>query len=115
MSTENWITVIACVGELALAVLVFLRALGNPLAMPLLLFSVDLVIWNFARLAYQRTGQIEWHLLDMVASPAGTALALLFLLRFVGRARQLRWVLGADYVLNGALSAAAALALFSDH
>jgi two-component system sensor histidine kinase HydH len=113
MSTQDWITLIACVGELAVAALVFLRALGSPLAMPLLLFSVDLVIWNFARLAYQRTGAINWHLVDMVASPIGTALAFLFLLRFVGRARKLRWVLTTDYVLNGILSATAALALVS--
>ena len=112
MTTQDWITLIACVGELAVAALVFLRALGSPLAMPLLLFSVDLVVWNFARLAYQRTGAINWHLLDMVTSPIGTALAFLFLLRFVGRARQMRWVLRTDYVLNGVLSGAALLALF---
>ena len=113
MTTQDWITLIACVGELAVAALVFLRALGSPLAMPLLLFSVDLVVWNFARLAYQRTGAINWHLLDMVTSPIGTALAFLFLLRFVGRARQMRWVLRTDYVLNGVLSGVALLALFS--
>ncbi len=113
MTTQDWITLIACVGELAVAALVFLRALGSPLAMPLLLFSVDLIAWNFARLGYQRTGAINWHLLDMITSPIGTALAFLFLLRFVGRARQLRWVLRADYALNGILSGAALLAQFS--
>ncbi len=113
MSTQDWITLIACVGELAVAALVFLRAMGSPLAMPLLLFSVDLVVWNFARLAYQRTGDITWHLIDMVASPIATALAFLFLLRFVGRARQLRWVLQVEYAINGLLSGVAALALFS--
>jgi len=113
MTTQDWITLIACVGELAVAALVFLRALGSPLAIPLLLFSVDLAVWNLARLGYQRTGAIDWHLLDMVASPIGMALAFLFLLKFVGRARRMRWVLRAHFLLNGILSTTAALALIS--
>jgi signal transduction histidine kinase len=113
MTTQEWITLIACVGEAAAAVLVYLRALGSPLALPLLVFSVDLFIWNFAQLTYLRSGELNWHLLDMMAAPLGTALALHFMLLFLGRSRQMRWLLGTVYALNCVLAVAAGLALFS--
>jgi hypothetical protein len=101
MSTLHWVTLIACVGELAVVVLVALRGFGSPLAMPLFLLSVDLFTWNFAQLAYQRTGEIRWHLLDMIASPLGVVLAFVFMLRFVGRSRQLRWAVRVAYLVYG--------------
>ena len=112
MSTQDWINLIACVGELAIAALVALRALAGPLATPLMLVSVDFFLWNFAQLAYHRSGLVEWHLLDMVASPIASALAFDFLMRFLGRSRQLRWTTRAAYLYYGALSAVAALAWF---
>jgi hypothetical protein len=42
MSTQSWVTLIACIGELAVVLLVALRASGSPLATPLLLLSIDL-------------------------------------------------------------------------
>ncbi len=112
MSTQDWINLIACVGELAIAALVALRALAGPLATPLMLVSVDFFVWNFAQLAYHRSGIVEWHLLDMMASPIATALAFDFLMRFLGRSRQLRWTTRAAYVYYGSVSASAALACF---
>ena len=108
MSTQDWINLIACVGELAVTVLVALRAFGGPLAMPLVLMSVDFFAWNFAQLAYHRSGLVGWHLLDMVASPLATALAFHFLMRFLGRARQMRWALASIYLYYGAIAATAA-------
>jgi two-component system, NtrC family, sensor histidine kinase HydH len=113
VSTQDWINLIACVGELAVAALVALRALAGPLAMPLMFVSVDFFLWNFAQLAYHRTGIVDWHLLDMVASPIALALAFDFLLRFTGRARQFRWPTRAVYAYYGALSAIAALGWFT--
>ena len=84
MNTGHWVSLIVCVGELAVAVLVGLRALGSPLAIPLMALSIDLLTWNFAQLAYHRSGAIQWHLLDMLASPLGMALAFHFMLRFLG-------------------------------
>jgi len=72
---------------------VALRASGSPLATPLLWLSVDFAGWNFARLAFHRSGQVGWHLVDMTLSPLATAIAFHFLLRFLGHARQLRWAL----------------------
>lgn len=113
MSTQSWVTLIACVGELAVVLLVALRATGSPLATPLLLLSIDLAGWNFAQLGYHRSGAIGWHLVDMIASPLATAFAFHFMLRFLGRARQLRWALGAVYLYFGAVAATAAAALVS--
>ena len=59
MSTQSWVTLIACVGELAVVLLVALRAMGSPLATPLLALSIDLAGWNFAQLAYHRSGMVE--------------------------------------------------------
>jgi signal transduction histidine kinase len=109
---QDWINLIACVGELAVAALVAFRALTGPLATPLMLVSVDFFLWNFAQIAYHRSGLIEWHLLDMVASPIATALAFDFLMRFLGRSRELRWVTRGAYLYYGALSLAAALGWF---
>jgi signal transduction histidine kinase len=113
MTTQSWVTLIACAGELAVAVLVALRALRSPLAVPLLLLSVDLFLWNFAQLAWQLSGAIDWHLVDMIASPLGAALAFHFMLVFLGRSRQLRFFLWAAYGLQGVLAGTAALALVS--
>ncbi|MFL5307057.1 MAG: sensor histidine kinase [Polyangia bacterium] len=112
MGTQDWINLIACVGELAIAGLVALRALAGPLATPLMLLSVDFFVWNFAQIAFHRSGLVEWHLLDMVASPIAIALAFDFQMRFLGRSRQLRWLTRAAYVYYGALSGAAALGWF---
>ena len=111
MTSQTWATLSACVGELAVAVLVLLRAFRSPLAMPLLALSVDLFAWNFAQLAWRLTGDPRWHLLDMVASPLGTAFAFHFMLVFLGRSRHLRWLLALAYALSGAIAGVAALAL----
>jgi signal transduction histidine kinase len=113
MSTQSWVTLIACVGELAVVVLVALRAFGSSLAMPLMFLSVDLAAWNFAQLAYHRSGDIRWHLLDMALSPVGTAIAFHFMLTFLGRARQLRWLVIAVYVYYGVVASSALAALVS--
>jgi two-component system, NtrC family, sensor histidine kinase HydH len=112
MSTQDWINLIACVGELAVAALVALRAVGGPLATPLIFVSVDFFAWNFAQLAYHRSGMVAWHLLDMVASPLATALAFHFLMRFLGRSRELGWALLSIYVYYGSLSTIAAFGWF---
>jgi signal transduction histidine kinase len=113
VSTQSWITLVSCIGEVALVVLVCLRALRSVLAVPLLLLSIDLAGWNFAQLAWQRSGSVEWHLIDMVASPLGTALAFQFMLAFLGQSRQLRWMLHAAFAIFGVLAFIPAAAQFS--
>lgn len=111
MTTQDWINLIACVGELAATLLVALRAVGGPLALNLVFLSLDFFAWNFAQLAYHRTHLVRWHLLDMMSSPLASALAFHFLILFLGKSRQLRWLLRAIYFYYGFLAAAAAAGL----
>lgn len=113
VSTQDWINFIACIGELAVAALVALRGLGGPLATTLMFVSVDFFVWNFAQLAYHRSGSLSWHLLDMVASPVASALAFDFLVRFMGRSREFRWLILGFYLYEGGLATSAALGWFT--
>jgi signal transduction histidine kinase len=101
MNTQSWVTLIACVGELAVVLLVALRASGSPLATPLLLLSVDLAGWNFAQLAYHRSGLIGWHLRRHGRVAAGDRDRVSLHAQVPGRARQLRWALAAVYLYFG--------------
>ena len=112
MTTHGWITLFACAGNLALALLVLLRGTRSRLALPLVLFSVVLFFWDFAALAYEISGNLWWHWLDLSTSPLSAPLALHFVLIFVGRRRQLGAVLAAAYTAFGLISASSALAFF---
>ncbi|HME91071.1 MAG TPA: ATP-binding protein [Myxococcaceae bacterium] len=82
------------------------------MALPLVLFSLVLFFWNFAALAYEVSGNLWWHWLDLSTSPLSTPLALHFVLVFVGRRRQLRTVLVTSYAAFGLISGISALAFF---
>ncbi|MHB8873006.1 MAG: sensor histidine kinase [Myxococcaceae bacterium] len=112
MMTPHWVSVVTCAGELAFAMLAIVRGSRSPLAMPLALFSLNLFTWNFAALAYAVSGVPAWHWLDQSTSPLSTPFALHFLFIFIGRRRQLRWVLFASYAAFGALGASSFLAFF---
>jgi len=100
---------IACVGELAVLLLVPLCAGGGRLAAPLIWVNVILFVWSFAQLAALHSDWIGWHLLDMTAAALSIALAFHFCLRFLGRSRQLYRALRAAYAYQ-VLSAAATAA-----
>src|SRR6266849_1105226 len=57
MSTHGWITVVACTGELALAILAIRLGRRSRLSLPLAFLSLDLFFWNLAALAYNLSGQ----------------------------------------------------------
>jgi hypothetical protein len=65
MTTHGWITLFACAGQLALALVVLFRGMRSPLALPLVLLSLDLFFWNFAALAYEISGNLPWRWLDL--------------------------------------------------
>jgi two-component system sensor histidine kinase HydH len=103
-------TAAACVGLLALALLAVSKGRRNPFALPLSLFCLDLFTWNFAQLAHELSGAYAWRWLDTTASPLTSALGLHFALVFVGRVRELRWLLVTAYLAFGSLSLVSALA-----
>ena len=92
----------ACVAQ-AILVLLSLQATG-PLALPLVLIGADLFVWNFASFAYDVSGDFLWGVLDTATSPFTLTFGLQFVLVFVGRSRQLRWVLVASYVFSSLLA-----------
>ena len=98
MSWHELISVVACMGHLALAVLFLLRRGPSPLALPLALLSLDLFGSNFAELAYDRSRAIGWHYLDRALSPLTLPIALHVVCIFVGKARRWRYALGATYL-----------------
>lgn len=114
MDAHGWVTLVACAGELALAVLALLRGGRSPLALPLALLSLNLFAWNFFALAYEVSGALVWRWLDVSVSPLGSPLALHFLFTFMGRRRQLRWVLWASYAYFGALCLSTVASFASD-
>jgi signal transduction histidine kinase len=114
MGTQEWINLIACVGELAISLMVPLCAHEGRLAAPLILLSVDFFLWSFAQLAAFHSRWIGWHLLDMTASALAIALAFHFFLRFLGRARRSRRPLLIAYGYTGLLALTAAGGLFWD-
>jgi signal transduction histidine kinase len=111
MTPHDWVSVVACVGHLALAVLAAWQGNRSPLARPLALLSITMFLWNLAALAHAVSGDVGWRWLETATSPLSSALVLHFILSFVGRRRQLAPLLFACYGLLGGLAAASALAL----
>src|SRR5262249_44617101 len=113
ITPQGWITLAACAGELALALIALLRGTPSRLALPLALFSLDLFFWNFATLAYDVSGIAYWHWLDHATSPLSAPLAFHFVVLFVGRWKQLRRLVWLVYACFGLLGTASALAFVS--
>jgi signal transduction histidine kinase len=105
MSASQIVSFVACVGQLALALLCVSRVTRSPLAMPLALLCLNVLGWMGADLAYQISHVSMWHWIDHALTPWTAPLALQFVLVFVGRRRELRGLLAGAWVLSGALSA----------
>ncbi len=111
MTASQTLTLAACAGQLALALLGITRAARSPLSVPLALLCLDVFGWMGAGLAYDVSGVRAWHWLDHALTPWTAPLLLQFVLIFVGRRRELRaTLLGVGGA--GALLSAASLAGF---
>lgn len=113
MTPSVAVSLVACAGQLGLALVAGLRVARSPVALPLALLCVDLFTWNFAALAHGVWGDPGWRWLDTAASPLTAPLALHVVVNFTGRRRRLGWLLAAAYAAFGALSALSALAFAS--
>ncbi len=112
VDTFTVVTLVACAGQLALAVAAMLRGARSPLALPLALLCIDLFVWNFATLGGQWSGQPLWAHLDLAASPLTAPLTFHFTVIYAGRRRQWRPMIVAAYAFFGALSAVSLAGLF---
>jgi signal transduction histidine kinase len=109
MSASQVVTVVACMSQLALALMCIVRAARSPLAVPLALLCLDIFGWSGAGLAYELSGRTPWTLLDHTLSPLTAPLALAFALTFVGKRRAFRSTLLVSWVACGSLGLASAL------
>ncbi|OGR11116.1 MAG: hypothetical protein A2341_21860 [Deltaproteobacteria bacterium RIFOXYB12_FULL_58_9] len=112
MPLTDWISLMACMGHLALAVVVLLKGRGNPLRFPLVLMSLDFFVWNFAQTAHRLSGEPMWDWIDTTFSPLGPPLVFYFVTVFVGRSRKLRPIVIVAFAGFGILSLASAAGFF---
>ncbi|WP_434387170.1 two-component system sensor histidine kinase NtrB [Melittangium boletus] len=104
MTTQAWLSLGACAGLLALAVLALVRVGRSPLALPLAVLCITLSTWNFADFALANSGGAGWRIIATVSTMMSAPPLLHFLLAFVGERRRLSGVMYATYGLFGALS-----------
>lgn len=116
MTLRDWPVIIACVFGLSLVLLVIWRGRRSPLAGPLTFLVLDLTASNFADDAFHASGEriFVWHMLDHALSSATIPLALGFALVFVGRRRQLRWLLALSWAVGIVAGAPALFALVNE-
>jgi signal transduction histidine kinase len=103
MSARAWVSLLAGIAHLAVAFIVLLRRTRSPLTLPLVLLCLDLFGWNFASVAYRLSGRPVYHTIDVALSPFTAALGLHVIVAFVGRVRELRFLLAANYALFAAM------------
>jgi two-component system, NtrC family, sensor histidine kinase HydH len=112
MTAYQIVSLAACVGGLALALLCLARATASPLALPVALLCLDIFGWIGAGLAHDVSGVPGWRWIDHALTPWTSPLALQFILVFVGRRREFRRTLRVVSVVSAGLSAASLAAFF---
>ena len=101
MNLHAALTLLACLGHLAFAILAWLRRAQSRLALLVAALFLDAFTWNFAEFAAQLSGTGEWWRVDRGFSSLMPALCLHVVLRFVGKARSSRGRLLTAYVAFG--------------
>jgi len=104
VNLHDGLSVLACAGHLAFALVVWFRRGKSTIAPLLALLFLDAFVWNFAALASSLTGAAEWSRIDRFFSSFMAALALHAVVVFVGRGKALRTVVRAAYALAFALA-----------
>ncbi|MBL9037536.1 MAG: HAMP domain-containing histidine kinase [Archangium sp.] len=84
-----WLEVVACAGQLVVAVAAFAQLARNRRALGLGLFATSMAGWTFASAMFDVTGFAPWHWLDVSLSPWSLAFGVLVLLEFIGQRRRL--------------------------
>jgi two-component system, NtrC family, sensor histidine kinase HydH len=98
------LSVVACAGHLAFAIVVWLRRGKSTIAPLLSLLFLDAFVWNFAALASALTDASEWSRVDRFFSSFMAVLALHAVAVFVGRGRTLGTLVRGAYALSLALA-----------
>jgi signal transduction histidine kinase len=105
---------ITCAGLLALGVVSILRIRDSPLARPLAGLCVVSFVWRFGVWAHSLTSAWSWVSLECTFAPWSVALALHFVLVFVGMRRRMRLTLWLIYAVGAGLSGVAATGFMTE-
>jgi two-component system, NtrC family, sensor histidine kinase HydH len=97
MNLHAALTLLACLGHLAFAILAWLRRAQSRLALLVAALFLDAFTWNFAEFAQQLFGRGEWWRVDRAFASLMPALCLHVVLMFVGKARTWRALLTTSY------------------
>jgi two-component system, NtrC family, sensor histidine kinase HydH len=103
MTIRQWISIVAAIGELALAAFALVHSRPSALKAPFALLCLDVSAWTAASPAYLAHPTLTLGI-DRALSPLTAPLALDFVLVFVGIRRSSYLVRTASFVLCGALS-----------
>ncbi|MDJ0973680.1 MAG: histidine kinase dimerization/phospho-acceptor domain-containing protein, partial [Planctomycetota bacterium] len=120
MLVQQALALLGMAAQLALGVYAFRRHERSAVARPLAMLCFLLAAWNAANWSHQwcdarnYEATSTWRILELTLSPWVAPLALHVVLAFVGRRRQLPWLLYATYVVFGLLSLSSAAAVFSE-
>lgn len=106
---------LAAASGLVVVALALSRGERSPLRRPLALLAASQFAWNAASVGSEVTGYVTYALLGAIAAPLFPALVLHFVLTFLGRRRQLRWVLWGSYVVFGLQSLVVLVELVLPH
>lgn len=113
MHYQEWMTLVACGASITLAVLIVWFGRGTPLALPLVLLTIDCCVFNVATVIFELSkGRLRaFDIVDKSTSPFAIALALHFVLAFVGRRQAFRWVLVVSYGVAALIALVSPLSL----
>jgi signal transduction histidine kinase len=113
MSAQEWLGLVAALGNLALAILSVVRGRESAVARPLALLCLALCAWNFASVA--ESASVEgpwWGVFDAIFTALSPPLLLELVATFVGRKRARVRIIAVAYVVFGALALSSAPGFF---
>jgi signal transduction histidine kinase len=112
MSASEWMSLLAAVGNLALAVLSVVRGRGSALALRLAALCFALFFWNFANLGDHVSGAPQWGIASAVFTALSPPLTLDLIDTFVGSRRARVSAVSAAYAVFTGLALSSASGFF---
>ncbi|MFT3711436.1 MAG: ATP-binding protein [Archangium sp.] len=104
MTTWAAVHLLAAASGLVVIALALFSGGTSPLRRPLALLAASQFAWNAASVGMELTHVQTFALLGAIAAPLFPPMALHFVLTFLGRRRELRWLLWGAYLVFGAQS-----------
>jgi two-component system, NtrC family, sensor histidine kinase HydH len=113
MNLRDSTFLVASVGHLTLALISFSRLGKSPLALPVVLLTVDCFGFSFATFCHHRWGHLWWGSVDAAFTALAPLAVLYLVVAFVGARRRYRTVMRVASVWFGALALSSLAALLS--